>query len=59
MAKIHEEIAIIKLSTLVKDGTKPDPLITDSILDTISSVVEELVGKGVVVELESADADRL
>ncbi len=54
MAKIHEEIIIIKLSTLTKEGKKLPELATDELLESLLSVAEELAGSGVVVELERA-----
>ena len=54
MAKIYEEIVVIKLSKLVKDDTTPDTVATDDVLSALASVAEELVGPGVVVEVERA-----
>lgn len=54
MAKIHEEVIVLKLSTLVKDGSQPEVLAGDDMLDALVSVAEELAGKGVVIEVERA-----
>jgi hypothetical protein len=54
MAKIHEEIIVIKLSKLVKETDKPAPVITEDLITGLSAVVEELVGSGIVVEIEQA-----
>lgn len=54
MAKIQEEIIVIKLSKLVKEGTEETSNITEELLATLTTVAEELVGNGVVVEAESA-----
>jgi hypothetical protein len=55
MAKIHEEIVVIKLSKLVKDKDGDDQYIaTNDICDALQSVAEELLGSGVVVEVERA-----
>jgi hypothetical protein len=54
MAKIFEEIVVIKLSKLVKDNTTPDTVATDEVLSALASVAEELVGSGIVVEVERA-----
>jgi len=54
MAKIHEEVIVIKLSTLVKDTAKPPELATALVLESLSSVAEELAGAGIVVEVEKA-----
>lgn len=54
MAKIHEEILVIKLSTLIKDSDTARKLVTEELLDSLASVAEELVGSGIVVEVEKA-----
>jgi hypothetical protein len=54
MAKIHEEIIVIKLSKLVKETDKPESAITEDLITGLSAVVEELVGSGIVVEIEQA-----
>jgi hypothetical protein len=54
MAKIHEEIIIIKLSKLVKEGTDVATVATDDVVAALASVAEELAGSGVIVEAERA-----
>jgi hypothetical protein len=54
MAKIYEEIIVIKLSTLIKDGAKDPQLATAELLEALSGVADELVGSGIVVEVEKA-----
>jgi hypothetical protein len=54
MAKIHEEIVVIKLSKLVKDDATVDAIATDDIVTALQSVAEELAGAGVVVEADRA-----
>ena len=54
MAKIHEEIVVIKLSKLVKDDAEVDAIATDDIVAALQSVAEELAGAGVVVEADRA-----
>lgn len=55
MAKIHEEVVVIKLSKLVKNdqGQQPE-LVGGEIVAALEQVVQELVGEGVVVEVEAA-----
>jgi hypothetical protein len=55
MAKIHEEVVVIKLSKLVKekDGSEQS-IATNDICDALQAVAEELAGAGVVVEVERA-----
>ena len=54
MAKIHEEIVVIKLSKLVKDSDAGTEIATDDIVSALQSVAEELAGAGIVVEAERA-----
>jgi len=52
MAKIHEEIIVIKFSQLVKDGVDSAPRVTEDVTAALAQVAEELVGAGTVVEIE-------
>jgi hypothetical protein len=54
MAKIHEEIVVIKLSKLVKDTDSVGVIADDEIIAALQSVAEELAGTGIVVEAERA-----
>ena len=54
MAKIHEEVVVIKLSKLVKEGQPTEDLATQDLADALTAVAEELAGAGVVVEVERA-----
>jgi hypothetical protein len=54
MAKIHEEIVVIKLSKLIKDTESGVEIATADIVAALQSVAEELAGAGVVVETERA-----
>jgi hypothetical protein len=54
MAKIHEEVVIIKLSKLVREGEDSSSLASDEILTAIEQVAQELVGDSVIVEAEKA-----
>ena len=51
MAKIVEEIIIIKLSKLMKDKNADEKLADTKTINNIEQVVQELVGDGIVVEL--------
>ena len=52
MAKIQEEVIVIKLSKLVKDNDNVAVIATDDIIAALASVAEELAGTGIVVEAE-------
>ena len=54
MAKIYEEVVVIKLSKLVRDDAEVDAIATDDIVTALQSVAEELAGAGVVVEADRA-----
>jgi hypothetical protein len=55
MAKIVEEVIVIKLSRILKDNEKdPSTMGNQEMLTTLESVVQELVGDGVVVEATAA-----
>ena len=54
MAKIHEEIIVIKLSKIVKDSDPvgPGTIASEEVVTALTAVSEELVGAGVIVEIE-------
>lgn len=52
MAKIQEEIIVIKLSKLVKEVDAS--LTTDDFIQNIEAIVQELVGESIIVEVEKA-----
>lgn len=55
MAKIREEVVVIKLSKLVKNsGDDSISLAGDEIVIALEQVVQELVGDGIIVEVEKA-----
>ena len=54
MAKIYEEVVVIKLSKLIKDSDPGTDIATADIVAALQSVAEELAGAGVVVEAERA-----
>jgi hypothetical protein len=54
MAKIYTETIVITLNKLVKDNAAPAEIATNNVLTSLVSVVEELAGAGVVVEVERA-----
>lgn len=54
MAKIVEDVVIIKFSKIVKDSESDSQvLVSDEIRKTLEEVAEELAGKTVVVEVVS------
>jgi hypothetical protein len=56
MAKIYEEVLVIKVSKLVADkSSNTTSIVRDDIVDSIEAVVQELVGENVIVEIEKAE----
>lgn len=53
MAKLHEEIIVIKVSKLVKDSEAADTIADAETVANLEAVVQELVGAGVLVEIAS------
>jgi hypothetical protein len=55
MAQVQEEVVVIKLSKLVKnDDALKESLIGEEFESTVESIVQELVGSNVIVEVERA-----
>lgn len=54
MAKMIEEVIIIKLSKLVKDSDNSDAIANDEVQLALEQVAQELAGAGVLVEVEKA-----
>jgi hypothetical protein len=55
MAKIVEEVVVIKLSKLVKENSEAgDTLATNDVCESLEQVAQELVGDNVVVEVVRA-----
>lgn len=54
MAQIQEEVVVIKLSKLIKEGNPSQSLTGEDFESTVESIVQELVGNTVIVEVEKA-----
>lgn len=54
MAKIQEEVIVITISKLVKNDDVGTSIVNEDIISALGSVVEELAGSGVVVEVNKA-----
>jgi len=56
MAKIYEEVLVIKVSKLVADkNSNNQDILRDDIVESIETVVQELVGNNIIVEVEKAE----
>lgn len=57
MAKLHEEVLVIKVSTMLRDDvTAPPVIMTEEVIQSLEAVVQELAGgKGnTLVEIQVA-----
>ena len=55
MAKLHEEVIVVKVSRLVRDDADSFPIILNAgTLDSLEAVVQELAGAGTLVEIQVA-----
>ena len=54
MAKLHEEIVVIKVSKLIKDDATAPVLLTIPTIESLEAVVAELVGSNTLVEIQVA-----
>jgi len=54
MAKIQEEVIVIRVSQLVREDSESSPKVTEDVTQALIQVAEELLGTGVVVEIERA-----
>jgi hypothetical protein len=54
MAKLHEEVVVIKVSKLIKDDATTPILLTNPTLESLEAVVAELVGSNTLVEVQVA-----
>jgi hypothetical protein len=51
MAKLHEEIIVVKISKLLKDTEEPQPIMGPETVASLEAVVQELAGQSVLVEI--------
>jgi hypothetical protein len=51
MAKIHEELIVVKLSKLHKDSESVDALVGEEMSGNLEAIVQQLVGDDVIVEI--------
>jgi len=54
MAKIQEEVVVITVSKLVKDNSESHDIVSDDTIAALTQVAEELLGAGVIVEINKA-----
>jgi hypothetical protein len=55
MAKINEEIIVIKISTLLPDAVEMTPIMAGENLEALTAVIHEMAGDNrTIVEIERA-----
>jgi hypothetical protein len=54
MAKLHEEVVVLKISKLLKDKDEAPTLADAEVLTALEQVAAELLGGGVMIEFERA-----
>jgi hypothetical protein len=52
MAKIQEEVIVIKFSKLVKDSDGSPSFVTEETINALEQVAQELVGDSIIAEVE-------
>jgi len=51
MAKLHEEIIVVKVSKLLKDTEQVSPIMSAETVASLEAVIQELTGSAVLVEI--------
>jgi len=51
MAKIKEELLIVKISTLVKEGADSPEVFNTDVIGALEEAISEMVGSGHIVEI--------
>jgi hypothetical protein len=51
MAKLHEEIIVVKVSKLLKDSEQAQPIMSPETVTSLEAVIQELAGQNVLVEI--------
>lgn len=54
MAKLHEEVIVVKVSKLLKDSESESTILDTDTVTSIEAVVQELAGAGTLVEVQKA-----
>ncbi len=54
MAKLQEDVLVIKISKLIKDSEPAGTALTEDLVTSLEAVVAELAGAGALVEVTTA-----
>lgn len=51
MAKLNEELVVIKVSELLKDSDEQRVILDDEMITSLEAVIQEIAGAGKLVEI--------
>lgn len=54
MAKLQEEVLVVKVSKLLKDADNQEALLSAETLQNLEEVLQQLVGAGALIEINVA-----
>ena len=54
MAKLQEEVLVVKVSKLLKDSDSQEELLSEETLQNLEAVLQQLVGSGALIEISIA-----
>jgi len=54
MAKLQEDVLVIKISKLVKDSDDVATALSEELITSLEAVIQELAGAGALVEVTTA-----
>jgi hypothetical protein len=54
MAKLQEDVLVIKISKLIKDSEETGTALNEEMISNLEAVVQELAGEGTLVEITPA-----
>ena len=54
MAKLQEEVLVIKVSKLLKDNESQEELLSKDLLENLEAVMQQLLGAGALIEINLA-----
>jgi hypothetical protein len=54
MAKLQEEVLVVKVSKLLKDSDSQEELLSEDTLQNLEAVLQQLVGSGALIEISIA-----
>jgi hypothetical protein len=60
MAKLHEEVVVLKISRLLRDGEQQDVILNDDMQEALGIMAEQLLGEAAggkfLIEVQALEA---